>query len=168
MLDLAHRDERESAAPGLSPGVVEGDELLLREMFNPEHVRDGKVIERAVSVDDLRIRGFSVHRMKYVDPAWIKAAIAIRLAKPRPGGTWYDEGVARLAAGRVRKLRMDGRQAFVVIDTALEDNLGHASIFAADSSIGRAYARKLRTLLLSLLQERMSVDDAYANVDVCR
>jgi hypothetical protein len=116
--DLAHLNERLSAAPGLSPGIVEDDELLLREMFNPEHVRDGKVIERAVSVDDLRIRGFSVHRMKHVNPAMIKAAIAIRLAKPRSGSRWYDEGVARLAAG------------------------------------------------VPLLQERMSVDDAYANVDV--
>ena len=55
--EISHRDERVSAAPELSPGVVEDDEIVLREMFNPEHVRDGEVIERAVPVDDLRYRG---------------------------------------------------------------------------------------------------------------
>jgi hypothetical protein len=133
-------------------------------MFNPEHVRNGIVIERAVSVDDLRSRGFSVHRMKYVEPAFIKASIAERLARPRQGSTWRDEGLAKLAARIVRARRVEGRQALVVIDTASKDNRGHASIFAADPRAGRAHARRLRTLLLPLLQERMSVDEAFADM----
>ena len=51
---FSHRNEGVGAAPAISPGVVSDGESLLREMFNPEHVRDGIVIERAVSVDDLR------------------------------------------------------------------------------------------------------------------
>ena len=160
-----HRDERVSAAPGLSPGVVEDDEVLLREMFNPEHVVAGEVIERAVAVDDLRSRGFSVHRMKFVAQESIKASMQERVARPRAGDAWRDEGVAKLVARPVRELRADGRQAFVVIDTAEESNHGHASIFAADPLVGRAYARKLRALLLPLLQQRMSVDEAFASAD---
>jgi hypothetical protein len=158
---FSHRDEGVSAAPGLSPGVVEDDEILLREMFNPEHVRAGEVIERAVPVEDLRARGFSVHRMKFVAPGFIKASMRERVARPRAGDAWRDEGVAKLVARTVRELRKDERQAFVVIDTAEEDNHGHASIFAADPLVGRAHARKLRGLLLPLLQKRMSVDEAF-------
>ena len=71
--------------------------------------------------------------------------------------------MATLAARTVRELRADGRQVFVVIDTAEEDNHGHASIFAADPLVGRAYARKLRGLLLPLQQQRVSVDEAFAS-----
>ena len=132
-------------------------------MFNPEHVVAGEVIERAVPVEDLRSRGFSVHRMKFVAPEYIAASMRERVAKPRAGGAWRDEGVAKLAARSVHELRADGRQAFVVIDTAEEDSHGHVSIFGADPFVGRAYAHKLRALLLPLLQQRVSVDEAFAS-----
>ena len=156
-----HFDENASAAPGISPGVVEDSELLLREMFNPHHVKDGKILETAISLDDLLTRGFSVHRIMYVTREFVKKSMKERFSRPRRGPAWKDEGVARLQTSAVRRLRIDKQQALVVIDTADANNRGHASIYAAAPTKGKAHARELRSLLLPLLQERMSVDRAF-------
>lgn len=160
-LHLPHLDEGNSAAPCVSPGTVRDEEFLLRELFNPQHIVDGKLIESAISLQDLRQRGFSVHRMKHVRADFIKASMEERLSRPRKGTPWTNEGVAKLTAQAVRQLRLDDQQAFVVIDTAVEDNPGHASIYAAEPEKGDPYARELRSLLLPLLHNRMSVDEAY-------
>jgi hypothetical protein len=156
-----HLDEHVSAAPGFSPGIVENDELLLRELFNPQHVRNGEVLPTAISLQDLRSRGFSVHRMKYVRAEFVQALMEERLSRPGRDEPWKNEGVAKLKALAVRQLRADDQQAFVVIDTAQQDNRGHASIYAAAPGKGDAHARELRLLLLPLLQKRMPVDKAF-------
>lgn len=154
-------DEGASAAPNISPGVVEDDEYLVREMIDPQHVRDGKILPRAITVTDLLCRGFSVHRMKYVLRCFIRSAIDERIGRARPGPPWTDAGVAVMKAGKVRGIRDGDEQAFKVIDTALPENSGHASIFAASPEKGKAHARKLRSLLTPRLQNRMSLDQAY-------
>ncbi len=62
----------------------------------------------------------------------------------------------------VRRLCVKEARAFVVIDTAIEENPGHASIYAATPEKGEAHVRRLRHLLIPLLQERMSLEEAYA------
>ena len=69
--------------------------------------------------------------------------------------------MARLLALDVRKIRVDDQQALVVIDTAQDDNRGHASIYAAAPEKGKSHARELRSLLLPLLQERITVEEAF-------
>ena len=158
---LIHFDEKSSAAPDISPGIVEDKEFLIREMFNPEHIVNGELIERAMMASDLQQNGFSVHRIRYVKADFIKASTATRLAKPRQGQQWKSEGVAKLKTLEVRRLRVDNKQAFLVIDTAKKTNPGHASIYVSERQRGKSYARELRSLLLPLLQNRMSVDEAY-------
>lgn len=156
-----HLDEHTSAAPGLSPGIVEDDECLLRELFNPQHIKNGELQPAAISLKDLRRCGFSVHRMKYVTAEFVKASIEERLSRPRKGEPWKNEGAAKLKALEVRQILFDGRQAFVVIDTAEPNNRGHASIYAATPGKGDPHARELRKLLLPFLQKRMPVDKAF-------
>ena len=157
-----HLDESKSAAPGISPGVVIDEEFVLRELFNPEHVVDGRILERAIPVKDLRQRGFSVHRMAYVEETSIEASIAARLTRTRNGAPWETEGVSKLKVKHVRQIRPDGKQAFVVIDTARPDDPSHASIYVAEPKLGEPYARKLRSMLLLLLQNRMPLSQAYS------
>ena len=154
-----HLDEHVSAKPGLSPGVVEDDELLLRELFSPQQVRNGELLPSAISTEDLILRGFSVNRMKHVTAEFVKASIEKRLFKK--GEPWKDEGVAKLKALEVRQLRVDDCQALVVIDTAEPNNRGHASIYAAAPEKGKPHARELRELLLPFLKKRMPVDEAF-------
>ena len=156
-----HLDESVSAAPEYSPGVVEDSEILLREMFNPQHVKDGEVVVTAVSLTELRSTGFSVHRKEYVSLEHVKKAIEVRLDKPRKERPWKDEGLAEILTEDVRSLRRDEERQFVVIDTAIPENLGHASIYAAKPALRDPEARRIRLLLLPLLQKRNSVEKIF-------
>ena len=70
-----HLDEAATAAPGISPGPVTDAEFLLREMLNPDHVVEGEVRPSAVSLRDLRERGFSVNRMDHVSQHFVERAL---------------------------------------------------------------------------------------------
>lgn len=125
------------------------------------------MLETAIPAKDLWKKGFSVHRMKYVSVEFIKNAVEVRLSRPRKGEPWKDEGVAKLQTLSVRQLLTDDdKKAFVVIDTATEDNPGHASIYMAEyiaePKKGERHARRFRHLLLDILQNRMTIDEAYA------
>ena len=157
-----HLDETVSAAPGVSRGVVLDDEQLLRSLFNPDHIKDGVLQVAAIPLRDLQERGFSVNRLSHVTPEFITDGINRLLAR-RPGGeSRYSEGVARFSAGAVRSIQDDGSQVFVVIDTASPDNVGHASIYLSDVSTPQSQARRMREQLLPVLQQRMSVAEAFA------
>ena len=159
---VPHIDETISAAPDLSPGVVQDDEQLLRSLFNPDHIKDGVLQVVAIPLRDLQVRGFSVNRLSHVTPEFVDAGINRLLAR-RPGGEpRYSEGVAKFTAGMVRSIQVDGRQSFVAIDTALPDNVGHASIYLSDVSMPQSQARRMRERLLPLLQRRTSVAEAFA------
>lgn len=140
-------------------------ETLLREMFNPQHVSDGKIVVTAVSLTELRSSGFSVHRKEYVSLDVVQKSMEERLGRPRKGQPWKDEGVAEIVTREVRKLKEDGRPLFVVIDTALSDNRGHASIYAASPTLGDAHARKLRMLLTPLLENRRPLRQVFEEDD---
>ncbi len=136
-------------------------------MFDPEHVKDGEILARAIPVKELLERGFSLHRMAHVTRRFVEDAVRERLARPRQT-PWGEAGVAVLHAKEVRSKRLDDGtdqgQAFVLIDTAVAENPGHASLFAAEPHRGPAHARKLRELLLPLLHRRTSIKEAYESL----
>ena len=159
---VPHLDETVSAAPDLSPGVVRDDERLIRSLLNPDHIKDGALQVAAIPLRDLQARGFSVNRWSHVTPEFVNEGISRLLARKPGGEPRYFEGVARFSAQTVRSIQVDGRQVFVVIDTAFPDNVGHASIYLFDVSIPQSQARRMREQLLPLLQWRMSVTEAFA------
>ena len=170
-----HPDERDIAVLGLLPGVVENEEVLLREMYSPHHVENGKVKPSAITLDELKGSGASVHRKRYTSRAFLETAIQDRLSRVRSGKSWTSEGVAVFTAEEVRELprqntQGEDEQAFVVKDTASPERPGHASIHFADLSqfiiaIGSnkldEHLREWRLDLLDLLEKRMSVDEAF-------
>ena len=155
-------DESTTAAPGISPGPVADEENLLREILNPDHLVDGMLKPAEIALTDLKKRGFSVHRMEYVTRKFVEDAINQRLAKPFQGQPRLSEGVAYLGTQAVREIRDDGNQAFVVIDTAMLTNPGHASIYLSEVGMKDSLARGMRNKLLPLLENRMSVAEAFA------
>ena len=157
-----HLDEWSSAAPAYSPGIVKDDEFLLRRLFNPQHVVDGKLLPAAIPAKDLHTEGFSVHRLEYVSIEFIDATIKDTLSKGRKDNiTWTSEGVAKLSASGVRKIKIEKEQIFVVVDSAKEDDIGHADILVANPEKGISHAREMRKLLLPLMEERMPVKTAF-------
>lgn len=166
-----HLDEGRSAAPEISPGVVSDDEYLLRELYFPQHTEDQaghRLKARAIPVKDLIETGFSVHRKSYVNAEQIRERIAERLARPRAGVAWLSLGVAKLKTGAVRNFRLDPdsqARLLIVIDTATTELPWHASIYAATGTT-ESCARKLRKSLLPLLRDdRMTVEEAYADAE---
>ena len=157
-----HLDETLSAAPDISPGVVEDDEPLLRSVFNPDHIKDGQVLPSAISLKDLQERGFSVNRLWYVTQEFVENSIRRTLARTFQGSFRASEGVACFEARAVRVVPGNGSQVFVVTDTALPDNYGHASIYLADLGMKPSQARRMREKLLPLLHSRVSVAEAFA------
>ena len=160
-----HPDECINTKLGISPGLVENGEVLLRELYSP-HLTNGKVTKRAVTLGQLKA-GASVHRMEYSSSAFIDAAIRERLRKVRSGRPWTSAGVAVFTAEEVRKISQQNaqkadEQAFLVKDTALLENLAHASTHFADpSNKSDEDLRELRSDLLVLLQNKMPVDEAF-------
>ena len=104
--------------------------------------------------------------MKYVSREFVEKSVKNQLSKPRKSEPWKDEGVAKFQTLEVRRLCLDGQQAFRVIDTAHAGNRGHAGLYAAAPEKGKAHARELRSLLLPLLQKRISVQEAFGKKSV--
>jgi hypothetical protein len=143
-----------------SPGVVRDEETLLRVVFHPEHIKDGQVIETAIPLEDLQSRGFSVDRYGYAQRTVLQTIIDRQMAR-RPDVR--EEGTLAVFLCRgVRQLRdVQETRAFLVIDTACPTHVSHASIYAAQHGT-RSYLRKLRSILLPLLQHCMSLADIFA------
>lgn len=159
---IPHLDENTTADPRISPGTVEHEEKLLRELLNPDHVVNGRVMSSAIPVKELRIRGFSLHRLEHVTQELVESSITFKLARTYQGQARASEGVARFTARAVRDIQDNGCQVFVVIDTATFENPGHASIFLTDEGMRESLAKKMRGKLLRLLEKRMSVAEAFA------
>ena len=156
-----HLDERSSAQPDFSPGTVLDEEWLLRSLLNPDHIVDGQTKPSAIPLRDLQKRGCSVDRLAHVTPEFVNKSINRWLARTSGGRERRSEGVARFTAGNVREFKDGGEQIFVVIDTALSCNRGHASVYLADSQMKESRARRMREKLLPLLANRMSVEMAF-------
>lgn len=151
-----HLDENASAVPGLSPGIVVDDECLFREVYKPRDVdANGKVKPAAIPLEDLKHRGWSVHRGWYVSRKAVECAIQVRLQRSQEA---QAAEISILKAGDVRQHQDAGKQAFAVIDTAIPDNPAHASIYAVCQG-KKSRMRELRYCLLEQLQENMGPID---------
>ena len=100
--------------------------------------------------------------MDYVSQHFVERALNQRLSRPFQGVSRISEGVALFAAQAVREIRDNGKQVFVVIDTATVSNKGHASIYLSDVRVNESRARGIRSRLLPLLENRLSVAEAFA------
>ena len=158
---VTHLNEAESASPGISPGVVNDDEVILRELYEPYHICNDTLKLTSVSLTELGETGFSVHRKTHVNLDVIRDAIKMRLSRIRKEA-WMSAGVAEILTMDVRKIvDANNDRLLVVIDTATDTNRGHASIYAAQPEKGDAHARKVRTYLMELPSNRKSLEEAY-------
>lgn len=143
-----------------SPGPVKNSEELLRVIFYPEHIKDGCVLATAVSLTDLRERGFSVDRRGHVIKSVIEQKISRQIANKREER--QESTISKFRCGAVRELLNESYgRACIVIDTALAENPAHASIYSA-KVLGDGGLRKVRSLILPLLQNRYTLDEIFS------
>jgi len=101
-----------------SPGPVKDSEELLRVISCPEHIKDGCVLATAVSLTDLRERGFSVDRLGHAIRTVIEQRISRQMANEREER--QESTISKFRCGAVRELLNEGcGRACIVIDTAL-------------------------------------------------
>ena len=161
-MEPPHLDERVSASPDISPGLVQDDETLIRALFDPDHVKNGKIIPAAIPIKDLLQRGFSVQRRNFTTQELLEKLIDKYLSRESDGKKRKFEGVAPLKTRDIRVITEDEKKLFVVIDKALECNPGHASIYLAENKVADSKAREYRQKLMPFLNHRTSVSEALA------
>jgi hypothetical protein len=153
------RDEKKSASPWFSPGLVTSEEIILRTVLDPDHLKqDGKLADAAISLEDIRIRGWSVDRKRFTSP-WAIELFHSRWKKRKPAiNRFYVLPIL------VRDLRFrnhaTGMQEFVAVDAALWLKPSHAAVLLARPQAQSA-ARKLRSDLIQILPRYVDVSRAF-------
>ena len=171
---VPHLDEQTSAARGISPGVVEDGEVILRELFS-DHMENGKLTPAALPMDELLRTGASVHRAAHVTTEQVRASVQTRLKarKKKNPGRQHETRISAPITRQIRSQRVKktSGQIYVVIDTAEVDNPGHASIYYKLQEVKLqkllpSKMRQLRTeLLLPVFQKNlMTVEEALAKI----
>lgn len=160
---VPHLDESISASPALSPGPVQDQENLLRIIIEPDHISEGRIQPSAVQLRDLTQRVLPVHCRAYTNEQEIRTAALALADRTTAAGRRRLDGLASFTAGAVRDIRNLERQAFVVIDTALPDNMAHASMYLASPQVSQSLAREMREQLPRLMGHRLTLEQAFAH-----
>lgn len=145
-------DSEKFKASDFSPCPVENNEYLLRITLHPEHIDNGQILSSAISTTDLESRGYSVERKKYTDIS--KICEKARNQIQRKPESRESAEIAEMLCEDIRSLQFNQERAFLVIDDALEDNIAHASIYAAIKPCPKSILRQLRNQLTPFLENR--------------
>lgn len=121
-----------------SPGPVESDEMLIRILVAPQHMKNnGK--PKAAALSDAERNGLSSFREKFVTDHELRSAAEqlverARAAHNTKAGVF---GVLRLTCAAVKSCQdpSDKSPCYCVYDTALEEVSAHTEIFQRVSNI---------------------------------
>ena len=140
------------------------DESLVRAFFCPEQHDGQEFLATAVSLDDLKDRGFSVDR-----PILTPLSVLTHRVNTQRANKPDVREFTKFSQLFYAKLRDDrdptGQdyfdvQASPVAESADEPaNPGHASIYSADKSLGRGGLRKVRTELIKHLNNIVDLEN---------
>lgn len=144
-----------------SPGVVQGNEELIRLIFIPDHCDiTGNILESAFSRQDFTEaeRGFSVHRASFVTKEAIERVCDGYLARNS------SRALHTLAVGLCSNLRAvtdeEGNQVFCVTDDATQDDPSHALIHCSKQYTKAKFA-KIRRHLSDIFNVLRSLDQQF-------
>lgn len=148
-----------SVAPGLSPGPVSTDEILLREIRSREWLDPEIGGLKPAALSDVKDRGLSVHRLKHAD----RKELTARLASS-PVAIVRCSDVKALTASQGSPERL-----FCIYDSAKPGDPAHADICQAlvtppGTARRDKLDKQLRFRLLELFQV-VTLDRAYALAD---
>ena len=134
-------------------GIVEDNENLIRVLYEPEHIKNGMLLETAISLEDIKVRGFSLDRESYVKSTVIRNRIRNQKSK-NPITRQRDTKSIFSCIGIRQIVDLNGVRVCVVLDTPSVTNPAHASLYSMKCS--NSQLRKLRGLILPILQEGLT------------
>lgn len=140
------------------------DESLVRAFFCPEQ-HDGQVfLATAVSLDDLKDRGFSVDRPTLTPLSVLTHRVDNQRAK-NPEKREFPK-YSQLYYSKLKEDRnAEGQHYFeiqpspVLESVDMPGNPGHASIYSADKNLGPGGLRKVRTALIEHLNNVVALEN---------
>lgn len=137
---------------------VSDDECIVRMTFTPEHYQEGKFLPTAVSLDDLRSRGFSVDREGITTTTVILQRVNEHKQK-KPDVRAFPL-FSKLECWAVRAEKdAEGQVMFIVEASPVDGNDGHAEIRSSIQR-GDGSLRKLRTKLIEHMNKNIvSLED---------
>jgi hypothetical protein len=157
-----HRDESSSAAPWISPGLVADNETVLRTIFDPQHIQNGELQNAAISLEDIRSRGWSVERKRFTSLWRIKLTHYRWRLKKSDLKRCY---VIPIDVGALRtQCQFDQNHKFIVIDDALYANPAHAAVLIS-KKCGEGMARKARGELMKFMPPHIKLSRAFSTRD---
>lgn len=140
-----------------SPGVVRNDEDVVRLLFAPDHVDQGRILESAFPRQDFLDRGFSVQRRGL---ATRESAERVRDGYLARNPIRQLHGPAVVSCATLRSIEDEnGEQALCVTDDAREDDESHALIHCSKGCSKSKFA-KLRRLLTEIFTVQ-SMDEVF-------
>lgn len=138
-----------------SPCPVKSEEDLLRLGYHPEHMDKGKIVPTAISSQDLTDRGFSVDRKEYHSKELIKNRAKIQMKKrlDQRQNAFISTFKCSLVRSILYSENNEKKRGFIVIDTADEENIAHASVYIITKA--KSILRKIRVELAELLNDNL-------------
>ncbi|NQU60826.1 MAG: hypothetical protein HQ512_06820 [Rhodospirillales bacterium] len=119
----------QSSQSKFSPGIVKNDEIVVRTLFEPEHVdEDGNLSAKSLTLKELQNTGASVDRLdkQHGTKFNILERAHIRIAGKK-NRNWVL--LSKVSASNIRQFLDESEQpVFCILDTALKENCAHADI----------------------------------------
>jgi hypothetical protein len=149
--------ESQTASPH-SPGPVNDDELICRQIISPIHFDDATQKLTATAFDDASGKGLSVNRIKYETADGLQNTAELRTKQynenneTKPARIFW--GMINLSCAEVRTIVVpsdvngESMRGFAIYDTALKTDPSHADIcqIVKQKAQGRSVRSKLRDL----------------------
>lgn len=134
------------------------DEKLIRLTFAPEHHDGEEFLNGAVSLDDLRDRGFSVDRQSVTTIETVSQRISDQTERnpEKRQDVLFSELECRAIRNEIDET--SGKPLFSVNATPVPENDGHASIKSAQP-LGNGGLRKIRTRLIAHMNQLVRLED---------
>ncbi|MEA5579125.1 hypothetical protein [Anabaena sp. UHCC 0451] len=147
-----------------SPGIIEDDEILIRQIYSPIHIdqETGKI--NSLAFDDAKDKGMSVNRKIYTSLEELNKKVEYKLNLDQQRGKDRSFlGFIYTTCENVRSLKTnDNLKAFCVYDTGNKHDISHADICQTISS--RVEGSRMRLKLRRAFSEKpVTLDVLFTN-----
>lgn len=125
----------EYSVSNYSPGTVQDDEYVIRQIYSPIHIDEETGRLKPLAFEDASSRGMSVNRKNHISKEELEEKIAKKLKiDENKGKKRTCKGVAIAECSDIRAIKHQEIKSFCIYDTATDKDKSHADICQAISS----------------------------------
>lgn len=142
----------------ISPGPVTIDEILIRIILTPEHVKDGKIISSAIPTKQLQTNGCSLTRKPHANKE-ILSKVVDTLSKG--ANSFY--ALALISYKILQSFKYeDGNQVLYVKPAPTEENIAHANMFFVNKvNFKKSEWKMIREQIIKNFTNLQNIDEVF-------